>query len=113
MLTVFDCGGQTIELPLSDVKRVMARVERLKVDSIELQLRKADIIDLTSVNNSQLTTISNLRGQVLTYEAKELNYKGQISILEKEVKKWRRKNKWTAFGGIALTAIVTGLFLFK
>jgi hypothetical protein len=115
-LTVFDCGGQvtdSVKLPISDVKRVMTRLERLTVDSIELQIRRADIVDLLAVNNSQLSTISNLRMQVTTFEAKEANYKGQISILEKDVKKWKRKTKFAAISGIALTGIVTGLFVFK
>lgn len=113
MLTVLKAGGQTIELPVNDVKRVMARMERLKVDSIELQLRKADIVDLTNVNNSQLTTIGNLRMQVTTFEAKEVNYKGQISILEKSLRKQKAKTKLTAIGGIILTGLVTSLFIFK
>lgn len=91
----------------------MARMERLKVDSIELQLRKADIVDLTNVNNSQLTTIGNLRMQVTTFEAKEVNYKGQISILEKSLRKQKAKTKLTAIGGFILTGLVTSLFIFK
>jgi hypothetical protein len=71
------------------------------------------MIELAGIANSQETTISNLRMQITTYDLKEQNYKNQIGILNKEVKKLKRKNKWTAFGGLALTAIVGGLFLFK
>lgn len=97
----------------ADALKKLIQIERLKQDSVELQAKKQDVVDLTNVSNSQLTTISNLRGQVLTYEAKEVNYKGQISILEKEVKKWKRKNKLTAISGLVLTGIITGLFIFK
>lgn len=88
-------------------------MERLKVDSIELQIRKAEIGDLTNINNSHLITIANLRTQITTYDAKELNYKNQITLLEKEVKKWKRKNKWTAVGGLVLSGVIAGLFIFK
>src|SRR5213595_273033 len=90
-LTVLKAGGQTIDLPVNDVKRVMERMERLKVDSIELQLRKAELVDLNNINNSQLTTIGNLRTQITTYEAKELNYRNQISLLEKSLRKQKTK----------------------
>jgi hypothetical protein len=49
------------------------------------------MIELAGIANSQETTISNLRMQITTYDLKEQNYKNQISILNKEVKKAKAK----------------------
>jgi septal ring factor EnvC (AmiA/AmiB activator) len=103
----------TVCIPRADAIRKLIQIERLKQDSVELQAKKQDMIELAGIANSQETTISNLRMQITTYDLKEQNYKNQIGILNKQVKKLQRKNKWTAFGGLALTAIVGGLFLFK
>jgi septal ring factor EnvC (AmiA/AmiB activator) len=103
----------TVCIPRVDAIRKLIQIERLKQDSVELQAKKQDMIELAGIANSQETTISNLRMQITTYDLKEQNYKNQIGILNKQVKKLQRKNKWTAFGGLALTAIVGGLFLFK
>jgi hypothetical protein len=104
----------TVCIPRSDAIRKLIQIERLKQDSVELVAKKQDMIELAGIANSQERTISSdLRTQITTYDLKEQNYKATIKILEKDVKKLQRKNKWTAFGGLALTAIVGGLFLFK
>jgi septal ring factor EnvC (AmiA/AmiB activator) len=103
----------TVCIPRADAIRKLIQIERLKQDSVELQAKKQDMIELAGIANSQETTISNLRMQITTYDLKEQNYKNQIGILNKQVKKLQRKNKWTAFGGLALSGIITALFIFK
>jgi hypothetical protein len=105
--------SDTVCIPRADAIRKLIQIERLKQDSVELQAKKQDMIELAGIANSQETTISNLRMQITTYDLKEQNYKNQIGILNKEVKKWKRKTRWAGIGGLALSGIVAGLFLFK
>lgn len=38
-------------------------------------------------------------------------FEGQITYLNKEVKKWKRKTTWTAIGGVLLTGITSFIIL--
>jgi flagellar biosynthesis chaperone FliJ len=91
----------------------MARMESLKVDSIELTIRKAEIIDLKNINTSQVTTIANLRTEVLTCEARVSNYQSQVQVLEKDLKKQKRKTKIAAISGLVLTGLTAFLLITK
>jgi hypothetical protein len=64
--------------------------------------------------------INILQGQVNLLGEKDRNNSGiqaacqsQVDILNKELKKEKNKVKLTGIAGLALTAIVAGLFLFK
>lgn len=98
--------SQTIELPVSDVKRVMARLESLKVDSIELQLRKADVIDLKNLVTSQTITVNNLRAQVSAEQIKTTALYNQIAALHKEVRRQKRNKVFAIIGGVLTTSAI-------
>jgi predicted sulfurtransferase len=104
MLIASEGISQTIELPVQDVKRVMIRLERLKVDSIELQLRKADISDLQALTLSQANTIVNLRTSVQAEQLKSSNLNTQISSLHKEIRRQKRNKVFAIIGGILTTS---------
>jgi uncharacterized protein YigE (DUF2233 family) len=91
----------------------MIRLERLKVDSIELQLRKADIVDLKNVSTSQTATINNLRVLVSAEQLKSGNLYAQISVLHKEVRRQKRNKVFAIIGGILTTSATTYLFISK
>lgn len=64
--------------------------------------------------------INILQGKINLLEEKDRNhlaietaYQGQVNVLTKEVRKWKRKTTLAAIGGIALTGITTFLFLTK
>jgi hypothetical protein len=64
--------------------------------------------------------INILQGKINLLEEKDRNsiqiataYQSQVDILNKEVKKWKRKTRWTAVGGVLLTGLVTTLFIIK
>jgi hypothetical protein len=64
--------------------------------------------------------IDILQGKVNLLEEKDRNstqiasaYQSQVDILNKEVKKWKRKTRWAGIGGIVLTGLVTTLFIIK
>lgn len=90
-------------MPVKDAKRVLTRLENLKVDSIELQLRKADIIDLKNIVASQNSTISNLRAQVSAEEMKSSNLSMQINIITKEMRRQKKNKVFAIIGGLLTT----------
>lgn len=88
-------------------------IQKLLIDAKQKKL--AD-----SLNGVYRSDISILQSKIDLLKEKDSNhlqiesiYQGQVTALQKEVSKWKRKNKWTALSGIVLTAIVTGLFIFK
>lgn len=113
LLIVLQAGSQTINLPVNDVKRVMVRMERLKVDSIELQLRKADIVDLKTLTVSQTTTINNLRASVQAEQLLSSNLLSQISVLHKEVRRQKRNKVFAIIGGVLTTSAMSYLLISK
>lgn len=115
LLTLIASAGisQTISLPVNDVKRVMTRLENLKVDSIELQLRKADVADLKNIVSAQQGTIVNLRASVSAEQLKSANLYSQIAILHKEVRRQKRNKVFAIIGGILTTSAMSYLFIIK
>jgi hypothetical protein len=55
----------------------------------------------------QDTLISLLRSDIAILTA----YQEQVTLLKKEVRKWKNKTRWTALAGIVLT--VATIFIFK
>jgi hypothetical protein len=100
-------------MPRVDALRKLAEIERLKVDSIELQFRKADIIDLRNVVTSQTATITNLRASVQTNQLLSNNLYTQINVLHKEVRRQKRNKVFAIIGGILTTSAMTYLFILK
>lgn len=91
----------------------MTRLERLKVDSIELQLRKADIIDLTNIVNSHATTIGNLRALVQTEQMKSANLYAQVNVLHKEVRRQKRNKVFAIIGGLLTSSAMAYFYINK
>jgi hypothetical protein len=106
MLIASEGISQTIDLPVQDVKRVMIRLERLKVDSIELQLRKADISDLQALSLSQANTIANLRASVQAQQLQASNLSAQITLLHKEVRRQKKNKVFAIIGGILTSSAI-------
>lgn len=109
MLTVFAGHSQTTDtvcMPVADAKRVLTRLESLKIDSIELQLRKADIVDLRALLTSQNGTISNLRARVSVEQLKSTTLYNQISALHKEVRRQKRNKVFAIIGGVLTSSAI-------
>jgi hypothetical protein len=116
MLTAFAGHSQatdTVCMPVKDAKRVLARLESLKVDSIELQFRRADIADLQTIISSQTGTVGNLRAQVSAEQLKSANLSMQITVLHKEVRRQKRNKVFAIIGGILTTSAMAFLFISK
>jgi hypothetical protein len=103
----------TVCMPMADAKRVLTRLERLKVDSSELQVRRADIVDLQEIMRSQSVTINNLHVQIGTFQQKEQNYLAQILVLHKEVRRQKRGKVFAIIGGLLTSGGLTYLFITK
>jgi hypothetical protein len=100
-------------MPRADALRKLAQIERLKVDSVELQLRRADIIDLKNLVTSQTGTIGNLRAEVQAGQMQATNLYAQISLLHKEVRRQKKNKVFAIIGGILTTSAMSYLFISK
>jgi hypothetical protein len=100
-------------MPRADALRKLAQIERLRVDSLELQLRRADIIDLKAVVSSQTGTIGNLRAEVQAGQMLSSNLYAQISVLHKEVRRQKRNKVFAIIGGILTSSAMAYLFISK
>jgi hypothetical protein len=81
-----------------------------------IEAKQKRLVD--SLNTLLRSDVNILQGKINLLEEKDRNhdaiakaYEGQVVVLNKEVKKWRRKTTWAAIGGIALTALTTFLLI--
>lgn len=68
---------------------------------------------ITNLNEKDSATVEGFNLQIQTMNQEKIIYEDQIKTLEKMLKKEQRKRKLTAFGGVALTGIVTYLYIIK
>lgn len=96
---------------------LLERIEILKSDIAYLNGRIAvrdSIINLYDLNDLQSKEIiSILKEEKSIYEQEIAIFKKQLVSYEKLLRKERRKRRWAAFGGVALTGIVTYLYISK
>lgn len=107
MMIPFAAFSQTTDavwIPRKDALGTLARVERLKADSVELYHTKLEVVDLKNMVSSQRISIENLNTHVLTLGAQITNYARQVSVLERGLRKQRNKTRLVTFGGVALSA---------
>ena len=104
----------TVCIPRADAIRKLAQIETLKADSVELVIRKAELADLNKYSDQQRQSIINLQDHVNVLDLRILNYKEQVDITEKALKKQKRKTILSTVAGIGVTAaLVFLLFAFK
>lgn len=123
LLIVINSGlrSQTIDtlcFPISTIQNVLIAAKQKKsLDTLVIALN-ADIRSYQSVvktlqdKDSVNRQIINTYGQMVgTMTEQRKIFEGQITYLNKEVKKWKRKTTLTAIGGVLLTGITTFLLL--
>lgn len=110
----------TLCFPVSVIQKILIDAKQKKyVDSLNLLLRgdvsilnqKIASLEIKDSTNNEIN--STYQAMIGSMKEQRLVFEGQITHLNKEVKKWKRKTKWTAVGGLVLTGIVTSLFIFK
>ena len=96
---------------------LLERIEILKSDISYLNSRVAvkdsiiNLYDLSDLQSKEI--ISQLKEEKRIYEEEIVVFKKQLVSFEKLLRKEKRKRRWTAFGGLALTGIVTYLYISK
>ena len=68
---------------------------------------------ITNLNEKDSATIEGYELELKTMREERLIFEDQVKSLEKLLKKEKRKRKWTAAGGLALTGIATYLYIVK
>ena len=61
--------------------------------------------------NADIKTL--FQSEIKTLQEQKAVYEGQILVLNKQIKRWKRKTRWTAIAGVAATAGVLYLFIQK
>lgn len=122
ILVTMNCAGQlrssdSTTTSTAALKRILAAAQQRNI-----LLEQVDILNKRIVNYQQIIQNLNEKDSVTvqSYEAqiKNLNevinlYENEIKDVGRKLKKERRKRKWTAFGGIALTGIATYFYITK
>lgn len=103
----------TIQKLLIDAKQKryadsLVLIYRSDINILNQKISALQIKDSTGreINKTYESMIQTMKDQRTILE-------NQITYLNKEVLKWKRKTRWTAIAGVLTTAIVTGLFIFK
>lgn len=110
----------TLCFPISTVQKLLIDAKQKKYADSLVNVYRSDISILNqtvaaletkdSTNKEINSTYQNMIG---TMNQQRTILEGQITYLNKEVTRWKRKTKFAAISGIVLTGIVTGLFVFK
>jgi membrane-bound lytic murein transglycosylase len=128
MITIgsnYAAQSQTIDTlcpPVAQLKKVYAAAAQKKVlDSLVISLnadiRSYEIVvkQLQEKDSVNVEIIRTYIAMIDTMKEQRKILEDQIATLNKEVKKWKRKTRWTAIAGAVATigGIVTTVFLIK
>jgi hypothetical protein len=80
-------------------------------NDINILSGKVAALEIKDSTNKEIN--STYQAMMGTMKEQRTVLEGQITYLNRELKRQKTKTTLTAIGGIALSAIITGLFLFK
>ena len=99
-------SSDTLCFPIAVAQKVLiAAKQKKELDSL-VHVYRSDVGILQS-KVSLLEEKDRNHGQIAT------TYQAQVDVLNKEVKRWKRKTTFTAIGGLLLTGLTTFLFISK
>lgn len=110
----------TLCFPVTVIQKILIDAKQKKyADSLVLVLRsdisilnsKIQALEIKDSTNKEIN--STYQAMVGTMKEQRTILEGQITRLNSELSKQKRKTKLTAIGGLLLTGIVTSLFIFK
>lgn len=108
--------SQTIDtlcFPRPVFEKVLIAAKQKKTQDTLINILRSDISALTAIR-TQLEGKDSANQQIIGAMGEQKKIlEGQITYLNKQVKKWKRKNRWTAISGIVLTSVTAFLFLTK
>lgn len=118
-------SGQSIDticIPFDVAQKVLIAAKQKKVlDSLVVSLN-ADIKsyetivkELTAKDSVNTEIVKAYQAMIETMKQQRSILENQITVLNKEIKKWKRKQKWTAIAGVVSTvgAVVATVFIMK
>jgi hypothetical protein len=125
ILTVSSYGARcqatdTLCFPVSTVQKLLIDAKQKRYADSLVNLYRSDInilsgkvaaLEIKDSTNKEIN--STYQAMMGTMKEERAVFVGQINSLSKENKKLKGKIKLTAFGGLALTGLVTGLLIFK
>lgn len=103
----------TLCFPVPVIKKLLIDAKQKRYADSLVTVYRSDISILNRKINALEVKDSVNREINNTYQAMIGTMKTETTILTGQLKKQKRKTRWTAVSGIVLTGIVTGLFIFK
>jgi hypothetical protein len=103
----------TLCFPRPVLEKVLIAAKQKKVQDTLISLLRSDISILEQMKSTLMAKDTTNQQIILSYKSQVGNLEQQKVILQKEVRKWKRKTTWTAIGGLVLTAATAFLFLTK
>lgn len=116
ILTVSNYGAKsqttdTLCFPVPVIQKVLIAAKQKQVQDTLINLLRSDIIILQQQADAWQAKDSTNKAIIQTYVNMTGTMQQQRVLLEKEVKKWKRKTTWTAIGGILLTGATAYLLI--
>src|SRR5690348_15072903 len=103
----------TLCFPVPVIQKVLIAAKQKQVQDTLINILRSDISELTSIRVQFEGKDSTNKLIIGAMEEQKKVLEGQITSLNKELKKQKRKTKWTAIGGIVLSAATAFLFIIK
>lgn len=114
LVKISESKSQTIDtlcFPVPVIQNVLIAAKQKKAQDTIINILRSDISLLTSIRGQLEAKDSTNKAIILLKDQQRQVLEGQISYLNKEVKKWKRKTRWTAIGGVVMTAATAFLIL--
>lgn len=81
--------------------------------SFRIAEKEAIIKDLKQKDSANTNIIHTYENQISLMKDQRTVFEDQIKSLNKQLKKERRRTRWTSIAGITLTGIITYLYIIK
>lgn len=103
----------TLCFPRPILEKVLIAAKQKKVQDTLINILRSDISILEQMKSTLMQKDTTNQQIIISYRSQVGNLEQQKIVLQKEVKKWKRKTTWTALSGLVLTGLVTFLFVSK
>lgn len=123
--SVYAGSSQSIDtlcFPIKEAREVLTAAKQKKVlDSLVIVLNndiksyEVVVRELQGKDSVNKEIVNTYKAMIETMKEQRLILENQITDLNKEIKRWKRKNRWTAIAGVVTTVggIVATIFLTK
>lgn len=103
----------TLCFPVPVIQKVLIAAKQKQSQDTLIGVLRSDISILEQMKRTLMAKDTTNQQIILSYHSQVANLEQQKVVLQKEVRKWKRKTTWTAIGGLVLTAATAFILLTK